>query len=35
MLSSRSGLEGGVDELGNTELVAVDELTALPGKEGR
>jgi hypothetical protein len=34
MLSSRSGLEGGLDEFGNTELVAVDGLTALSGKEG-
>lgn len=34
MLSRKSGLEGGLDELGKPELVAADGFAAVSGKEG-
>jgi hypothetical protein len=34
MLSRKSGLDGGLDELGKPELVAADVLAAVSGKEG-
>jgi hypothetical protein len=34
MLSRKSGLDGGLDELGKPELVAADGFTAVSGKEG-
>jgi hypothetical protein len=34
MLSRKSGLDGGLDELGKPELVAADGFAAVSGKEG-
>jgi hypothetical protein len=34
MLSRKSGLDGGLDELGKPELIAADGFAAVSGKEG-